>query len=261
MNTIIDPPLVPFIGIFYVANDGKLDVLNILMGDQIDPESLLQALLLADDSCDDFLRKELAERVQIEKEPDFKLREEANYLERSEHSLSRGQGLTAEVPQPSADVNSNILDPDEEEKQPPVTLKDIQRQEYEEAIRRDEEKEMQKVRDKIAQQEKEEQEQKEKEELEQKVKDSQEKLEEEPEEGNPEVAIIQIRLADGNSKTRRFLKNSTVEQLYLYIRSLGEDCGLEEITDEFELFQQSNVYNDHSKTIEEVGLFPRSKIY
>jgi len=61
--------------------------------------------------------------------------------------------------------------------------------------------------------------------------------------------------------TRRFLKSSSVEQLYLYIRSLGEDAGLEEITNEFELFQQANKYTDFEKTIEDSDLFPRSKIY
>lgn len=262
VNSTLDPPLVPFIGIFYIGNDGKLDIVSTLMGDDISPDSLLQALLHADDQYEEFLKKDLRNNKVRNKNPDFQLREETNYFERNEHSLSRGQGLTSEVPQPIPDVNNDILDPEEEEKvAPPVGLKDIQRQEYEEAVRKDREKEIQQINDQIAQQQKEEAEQKEKEALEQKVRDSQAKLEEEPASENPEAATIQIRLADGTSKTRRFLKTSSVEQLYLYIRSLGEDCGLEEITDEFELFQQSNVYNDYSKSIEDVGLFPRSKIY
>eukprot|EP00344_Euplotes_crassus_P002921 CAMPEP_0197007058 /NCGR_PEP_ID=MMETSP1380-20130617/38836_1 /TAXON_ID=5936 /ORGANISM="Euplotes crassus, Strain CT5" /LENGTH=234 /DNA_ID=CAMNT_0042426991 /DNA_START=720 /DNA_END=1423 /DNA_ORIENTATION=- len=224
------------------------------MGDDINPDSLLQLLLQADDQYEELLRKDLKNNRVKTQNPDFTLREETNYFERSEHSLSRGQGLTSEVPQPVADVNNDILDPEEEEKKaPPMDLKEIQRQEYEEAVRKDLEKEIQQNIEKAAKEKKKRLNRENKEQLEQEAKDCKAKLEEEPIEGDPEAATIQIRLADGTSKTRRFSKKSSVEQLHLYIRSLGDECGLEEITDEFELFQQSNVFNDYSKTIEEVA--------
>ena len=142
-----------------------------------------------------------------------------------------------------------------------MALKEEQRLEYEEAMRKDLEKIEQK---KIQEEEKKEEElklQKEKDKIEAKIEENKNKLKEEPEEGNPEAATIQIRLADGNSVTRRFLKTSSIEEIYIYIRSLGEDAGLEEITNDFELFQQNNKYTDFSKTIADEGLFPRSKIY
>lgn len=43
--------MVPYIGVFYVANDNKLDYCGSLIGDEIKPESLNQALILA---CDMF---------------------------------------------------------------------------------------------------------------------------------------------------------------------------------------------------------------
>uniref|UniRef100_A0A7S3NVN6 Uncharacterized protein n=1 Tax=Euplotes crassus TaxID=5936 RepID=A0A7S3NVN6_EUPCR len=130
------------------------------MGDDINPDSLLQLLLQADDQYEELLRKDLKNNRVKTQNPDFTLREETNYFERSEHSLSRGQGLTSEVPQPVADVNNDILDPEEEEKKaPPMDLKEIQRQEYEEAVRKDLEKEIQQNIEKAAQREKEEAEQ------------------------------------------------------------------------------------------------------
>ena len=114
----------------------------------------------------------------------------------------------------------------------------------------------------------------EQEEIQIKVAESKSKLNDEPEASNKDAATIQIRLADGSkSVTRRFLKTSKIEELYLYIRSLGDEAGFEDQNWEFELFQQNTmigssnpelkwkIFNNMEATIEEEKLYPRAKIY
>lgn len=181
------------------------------------------------------------------------------------------------MPKPKPDVTDNIHDPEEEEKdfgfqrkheRAPVldaskmTLKEQQRQEYEEARLMDMRK-LEELKEKeLKEKEEERRKEQEQEEFNLKIAESKSKLSDEPAADNPDAATIQIRLADGSkSVTRRFLKTALIEELYLYIRSLGEDAGLEEATSEFELFQQSKKYDDLTKTIDEEKLFPRAKIY
>ena len=91
---------------------------------------------------------------------------------------------------------------------------------------------------------------------------------------NSDAATIQIRLADGSkSVTRRFLKSVPIEDLYHYIRSLGEEAGFEYQHNDFELFQQNTgfsgtgselkqkVFNNMKATIEEEKLFPKAKLF
>ena len=114
----------------------------------------------------------------------------------------------------------------------------------------------------------------EQEEIQIKVAESKSKLSDEPEASNKDAATIQIRLADGSkSVTRRFLKTSKIEELYLYIRSLGDEAGFEDQNWEFELFQQNTmigssnpelkwkIFNNIEASIEEEKLYPRAKIY
>ena len=114
----------------------------------------------------------------------------------------------------------------------------------------------------------------EQEEIQIKVAESKSKISDEPEASNKDAATIQIRLADGSkSVTRRFLKTSKIEELYLYIRSLGDEARFEDQNWEFELFQQNTmigssnpelkwkIFNNMKATIEEEKLYPRAKIY
>ena len=89
-------------------------------------------------------------------------------------------------------------------------------------------------------------------------------LPDEPQPGTDGIVTIQFRSADGTKNfTRKFLKHHKVRVLYDYINSLGKDAGFEEEHCEFELMQNMprEVYNDMSKTLEEVKLFPQAKIY
>jgi len=142
-----------------------------------------------------------------------------------------------------------------------LTLKEQQKLEYEEAKLLDLQKIQQREEDEKLQEDFERIEEQKQEDFDNEVAISMSMLKNEPEEGDPEAAVIQIRLADGNTVTRRFLKTASIEQLYLYIKSMGEDAGFEEITNDFELFLQSKKYDSMEKSIEEEGLFPRSKIY
>ena len=166
------------------------------------------------------------------------------------------------------------FDRDNYDRQVPLSLKEQQRLEYEEAqimdlikIEEMKEKERKEKEDEIKKN-------LEKEEMSLKIAESRSKLEEEPDSKNPDAATIQIRLADGSkSVTRRFLKTSKIEELYLYIRSLGDEAGFEDQANEFELFQQNTafgssnpelkwkIFNNMEATIEEEKLFPRAKIY
>lgn len=220
------------------------------------------------------LRHKMPNNPELNQVADFKPRKERReFKSRAATSMSTHQRLTDNIDKPRPDITENINDPEEEEKehryrQPGysfdptnMTLKDQQRLEYEEARIRD----MKKLKDAKLKEQQEAQQRKneleKKEEISVKIEESKHMLSPEPEEGDPNATTIQIRLPDGNAVTRRFLKSAYVNELYLYIRSLGEDAGLEEITDEFELMQQNKKYTEQDKTLEEVGLFPRAKIY
>lgn len=228
--------MLPYIGLYHVENDNQLDHVGSLLGDDITSDNLIQTLILAEDMHDQFL---LTRNVQKEPEsdhtPDFTIRKEDDPLNIAKPtSLSFNQRMTDAVPKPIPDDFDNINDPDEEEKDDPIenknvrvpleymqplSLKEQQRMEYEEAKLLD----LQRIQ-KFDEEQKEKQqllEQKEKEDenIQLKIAESLSKLAEEPSEGNPDAATILIRLADGKSVTRRFLKTLPVEQLYLYIQS------------------------------------------
>mmetsp|Transcript_17886 Transcript_17886/g.15796 ORF Transcript_17886/g.15796 Transcript_17886/m.15796 type:complete len:238 (-) Transcript_17886:2-715(-) len=233
------------------------------MGDEISEDSLTKSLLIADDAHTKLMTENgNLPQIKDTKLVDFKLLGKIDHFERDKNALSRNQGLTTEVPMPKPDVSDNIIDPEEEEKNyQELVLKEKQKLEYEEAIKKDLEKREEEFKKAEEEKEKEFEQQKEQEAIKVQIEESKNKLDGEPDDDNSDVTTIQIRLADGNSVTRKFLKTSSIEQLYLYIRSLGEDAGFEEITADFELFQQSNKYTDFTKTIEEEGLFPRAKVY
>jgi len=170
-----------------------------LLGDEIDLESLTQLLLTSEESHLNFLIKNTNLGEEIKEKTNFKLREKITHFERNPNSLSRTQGLTEGIPMPHADNSDNIIDPEEEDKRNAhLNFKEQQRLEYEEAIRKDIERQEKEIEKEKEEKEKERQIQKEKDEIDAKIEESKNKLESEPEEGNPEAAIIQIRLADGN---------------------------------------------------------------
>ena len=49
VNQKLDPPFVPYVGLFHVAQDNKLDYCGVLIGEEIKADSLIQALILARD--------------------------------------------------------------------------------------------------------------------------------------------------------------------------------------------------------------------
>jgi len=267
-----------------VAADNKLDYIGTLLEEEIDADSLIQALILAVDMHRELLTgRRMPRAPEINQVADFRPRKEE--AKRSAIGTSKNQKLSERVQMPRPDHNDVIEDPDEEEKdrllvraksketkkakpqpqpkqQPELSLKEQQRLEYEEAklmdlIKLEEMKEKEQKSREFKQREIEQ-----KEEISLKIAESRSKLSEEPDSKDPNAATIQIRLADGSkSVTRRFLKTAQIEELYLYIRSLGDESGLEDQSNEFELFQQNHVFNKMEATIEEEQLFPRAKIY
>ena len=100
-------------------------------------------------------------------------------------------------------------------------------------------------------------------EIEEKAKEAKNKIVEEPEEGGPDSTTICFRYPDGEkSKNRRFLKSHTIQNLYDYITSLGEEIYTEKDNNHFSLYQPfpPKKYDIMENTLEKEGLFPNAVI-
>ena len=114
------------------------------------------------------------------------------------------------------------------------------------------------------------QEQKEKLEEEEKIKkieikasEAKQKIVEEPSEDDPNVTTICFRYPDGEKrKDRRFLKSHTIQNLYDYVTSLGNEIYSEEGNNSFSLYQPfpPKKYDIMENTLEKEGLFPNAVI-
>ena len=100
-------------------------------------------------------------------------------------------------------------------------------------------------------------------EIENKAKIAKNKIEEEPEENNPDCTIIIFRYPDGEKRIeRRFLKSHTIQNLYDFVTSLGKEIYTEEENNTFSLYQPfpPKKYDNMKNTLEEEGLFPNAII-
>ena len=100
-------------------------------------------------------------------------------------------------------------------------------------------------------------------EIENKAKEAKVKVVEEPGEDNPDTAEICFRYPDGEkTKNRRFLKSHTIQNLYDYITSLGEEIYTEKENNNFSLYQPfpPKKFDIMENTLEKEGLFPNAVI-
>jgi len=89
------------------------------------------------------------------------------------------------------------------------------------------------------------------------------KIVEEPKEGDPDSTTICFRFPDGDKrKDRRFLKSHTIQNLYDYVASLGNEIYTESSNNNFSLFQPfpPKKYENMDNTLEKEGLFPNAVI-
>ena len=99
--------------------------------------------------------------------------------------------------------------------------------------------------------------------IENKAKEAKRKIVDEPEEGNPDATTICFRYPDGEKrKDRRFLKSHTIQNLYDFITSLGNEIYSEEGNTSFSLYQPfpPKKYDNMENTLESEGLFPNAVI-
>ncbi len=99
--------------------------------------------------------------------------------------------------------------------------------------------------------------------IENKAKEAKRKIVDEPEEGNPDATTICFRYPDGEKrKDRRFLKSHTIQNLYDFITSLGNEIYSEEGNTSFSLYQPfpPKKYDNMENTLEQEGLFPNAVI-
>lgn len=91
MRAKLDPPMVPYIALFHVANDNKLDYIGTLLGEEITADSLLQALVIAEDMHLHLLTdKKLPAQADKDEEIDFKPRAvQRGFNVRNDTSLSK----------------------------------------------------------------------------------------------------------------------------------------------------------------------------
>ena len=100
-------------------------------------------------------------------------------------------------------------------------------------------------------------------EIEDRAKEIRDKIVEEPEEGAPDSTTICFRYPDGEkTKTRRFLKSHTIQNLYDYITSLGEEIYTEKENNHFSLYQgfPPKKYDVMENSLEKEGLTPNAVI-
>ena len=100
-------------------------------------------------------------------------------------------------------------------------------------------------------------------EIEDKAKEAKEKIVDEPSPDEKDFTEICFRYPDGEkTKNRRFLKSHTIQNLYDYITSLGEEIYTEKETSHFSLWQlfPPKKYDIMENTLEKEGLFPNAVI-
>ena len=103
----------------------------------------------------------------------------------------------------------------------------------------------------------------EKKEKEKKLEELKKKVVDEPSEDNPDATTISFRYPDGEKrKDRRFLKTHTIQNLYDYVTSLGNEIYTEEENNGFSLYQPfpPKKYDEMNNTLEKEGLFPNAII-
>ena len=99
--------------------------------------------------------------------------------------------------------------------------------------------------------------------IEVKALEAKRKIVDEPAEGEPDVTTICFRYPDGEQrKDRRFLKSHTIQNLYDYVTSLGNEIYSEEGNNTFSLFQPfpPKKFEIMENTFEQEGLFPNAVI-
>lgn len=89
------------------------------------------------------------------------------------------------------------------------------------------------------------------------------KLVEEPSQDNPNSTLIIFRFPDGERREeRRFLKSNTIQNLYDYVESFGNEIYTDQEgeNNSFSLMQTfpMKIYNDKKRTLEEEGLYPNA---
>ena len=100
-------------------------------------------------------------------------------------------------------------------------------------------------------------------EIEDRAKKIRDKIVEEPEEGAPNTTTICFRYPDGEKTiNRRFLKSHTIQNLYDYITSLGEEIYTEKENNHFSLYQPfpPKKYDVMENSLEAEGLIPNAVI-
>ena len=113
-----------------------------------------------------------------------------------------------------------------------------QKNEMEELEKQAQMKEEQMKKEKLREQKEKLEEEKKLKNIENKAKEAKQKIVDEPEEGNPDVTTICFRYPDGEKrKDRRFLKSHTIQNLYDFITSLGNEIYSEEGNTNFSLYQ------------------------
>ena len=96
-----------------------------------------------------------------------------------------------------------------------------------------------------------------------KASEAKQKIVEEPSEDDPNATTICFRYPDGEKrKDRRFLKSHTIQNLYDYVTSLGNEIYSEEGNNSFSLYQPfpPKKYDVMENTLEKEGLFPNAVI-
>ena len=100
-------------------------------------------------------------------------------------------------------------------------------------------------------------------EIEDKAKEAKSKIVDEPSPDEKESTEICFRYPDGETtKNRRFLKSHTIQNLYDYITSLGEEIYTEKENNSFSLYQvfPPKKYDIMENTLEKEGLFPNAVV-
>ncbi len=100
-------------------------------------------------------------------------------------------------------------------------------------------------------------------EIKEKALEAKDKNVEEPDANDPNCSVICFRYPDGETtKNRRFLKSHTIQNLYNFVTSLGEEIYTEKENNHFSLYQPfpPKKYTEMDNTLEKEGLFPNAVI-
>ncbi len=156
---------------------------------------------------------------------------------------------------------------DEEEKELLGNMSDGEylqkkKNDFEELERIKEEEEKKKKLEEEEKEKKEVEEKKRLEEIENKAEEAKKIIVDEPEEGNPDATTIRFKYPDGKTeKDRRFLKTDTIQDLYNFVTSLGNEIYFERHNG-FSLCQPFPMikYDNMKNTLEQEGLSPNAVI-